>query len=77
MPKHEALEKLTDYITEYTGRLTKQGDSISTFAELWKAFCAMKSGQWSKKTKENLQCLFGKRVIPIIGQQDPREVTLS
>ena len=55
----------------------KQGDSISTFTELWKAFCAVKSGQWSKKTRENLQCLFGKHVVPIIGQQAPREVTLT
>ena len=77
MPKHEAQGKLADYITEYTGRLTKQGDSISTFSELWKAFCAVKSGQWSKKTKENLQCLFGKHVVPIIGPQAPREVTLT
>jgi integrase len=77
MPKHEAQKKLADYITEYTGRLTKQGDSISTFGELWKAFCAVKSGQWSKKTKENLQCLFGKHVVPVIGQQAPREVTLT
>ena len=77
MPKHEAQGKLAGYITEYTGRLTKQGDSISTFSEPWKAFCAVKSGQWSKKTKENLQCLFGKHVVPIIGQQAPREVTLT
>jgi hypothetical protein len=77
MPKHEAQEKLADYITEYTGRLTRQGDSISTFGELWKAFCAVKSSQWSKKTKENLQCLFGKHVVPILGQQPPREVTLT
>jgi integrase len=27
--------------------------------------------------KENLQCLFGKHVVPIIGQQAPREVTLT
>jgi len=77
MPKHEAQGKLAEYITEYTGRLTKQGASISTFSELWKAFCAVKSGQWSKKTKENLQCLFGKHVVPIIGPQAPREVTLT
>jgi hypothetical protein len=75
--KHEAQEKLTEYITEYTGRLTSQGNSITTFSELWKAFCAVKSGQWSKKTKENLQCLFGKHVVPIIGPQAPREVTLT
>ena len=37
----------------------------------------VKSGQWSKKTKENLQCLFGKHVVPIIGQQAPREVPLT
>ncbi len=29
MPKHEAQQKLADYISEYTGRLTKQGDSIT------------------------------------------------
>lgn len=77
MAKHEAQEKLTEYITEYTGRLTSQGNSITTFSELWKAFCAVKSGQWSKKTKENLQCLFGKHVLPIVGNQPPREVTLT
>ena len=48
-----------------------------SFGELWKTFCAVQSGQWSKKTKENLQCLFKKHVIPIIGQQAPREVTLT
>src|SRR5882724_1743085 len=75
MAKHEAQEKLTEYITEYTGRLTSQGNSITTFSELWKAFCAVKSGQWSKKTKENLQCLFAKHVLSIVGSQPPREVT--
>ncbi len=77
VPKHDAQQKLADYISEYTGRLTRQGDSISTFSELWKAFGAVKSGQWSEKTKENLQCLFGKHVVPVIGQQAPREVTLT
>jgi hypothetical protein len=28
LPKHEAQQKLADYISEYTGKLTKQGDSI-------------------------------------------------
>jgi site-specific recombinase XerD len=37
----------------------------------------VQSGQWSKKTKENLQCLFKNHVLPIIGQQAPREVTLT
>ena len=77
LPKHEAQQKLADYISEYTGKLTKQGDSISTFTELWKAFCAVTSGQWSMKTRQNLPCLFGKHVVPIVGQQAPREVTLT
>jgi integrase len=76
-PKHEALNELAEYIAEETGKLAKQAKSISTFAELWKAFCAVKSGQWSKKTKENLQCLFAKHVIPQIGSQRMRDVTLT
>jgi site-specific recombinase XerD len=41
------------------------------------AFCAVTSGQWSKKTKEDLRYLFGKHVLPIVGNQPPREVTLT
>jgi len=76
-PKHEALKELGEYIAEYTGEAPKQGEFISTFAELWQTFCAVQSGQWSKKTKENLLCLFKKHVLPIIGHQAPREVTLT
>jgi len=59
------------------GEAPKQGEFISTFAELRRTFCAVQSGQWSKKTKENLLCLFRKHVLPIIGQQTPGEVTLT
>ena len=76
-PKHEALNDLAEYIAEHTGKLAKQGESIVTFAELWKAFCAVKSGQWSKKTRENLKCLFAKHVIPQVGSQRMRDVTLT
>ena len=72
MPKHDAQKKLADYIEEYTGRLTKQDRSITTFGELWTAFCAVKSGCWSKKTLEDLKYLFGKHVLPIVGNQPPR-----
>ena len=76
-PKHEALKELADYIAEHTGQLARQGDSISTFAELWTAFRAVKSGQWSRKTKENLKCLFAKHVLRQIGPQRMRDVTLT
>jgi integrase len=77
MPKHGAQEKLTAYIEEYTGRVTKQGSAITTYTELWNVFCAVKSGRWSKKTRENLRYLFNKHVLPIIGNQRPAEVTLT
>ena len=76
-PKHEVVKQLAEYIAEHTGKLAKQGESISTFAELWTAFSAVKSGQRSKKTKENLACLFGKHVLPEIGRQRKRDVTLT
>jgi hypothetical protein len=53
-PKHEALKELGEYIAENEGEAPKQGEFISTFGELWRTFCAVQSGQWSKKTKENL-----------------------
>ena len=77
MAKHEAQQKLAEYIEEYTGRLTKQGNSITTFAELWKAFSAVKAGRWSKKVREDLRYLFGKHVLPIVGKQAPSEVTMT
>jgi integrase len=77
MPKHEAQQKLAEYIEDYTGRITKQGCAITTFADLWNAYCAVRSGQWAKKTKEDLRYLFAKHVIPVVGSEPPREVTLT
>jgi hypothetical protein len=77
MPKHKAQQKLVEYIEEYTGRLSKQGSSIATFNDLWKAFSAVKSGRWSKKTREDLRYFFGKHVLPIIGEQAPGEISLT
>jgi hypothetical protein len=55
-PKHEMQRKLAEYIEEYTGRITKQGHSIVTFHDLWKAFCAVKAGRWSQKMREDRFC---------------------
>jgi hypothetical protein len=41
--RDEAQQKLADYIEEYTGKLIHQGESIETFADLWKAFSAVKA----------------------------------
>jgi integrase len=77
MPKHEAQSKLAEYIEEYTGRIAKQGNAITRFADLWNAYCAVRSGRWARKTREDLRYLFAKHVIPILGSQAPREVTLT
>jgi integrase len=77
MPRHEAHSKLAEYVEGYTGSVIKQGNSIAIFAELWKAFCAVRSGRWSKKTKEDLRYLFAKHVLPILENQPLREVTLT
>ena len=60
MPKHEAQQKLADYIEEFTGKLIHQGDAIESFADLWKAFSAVKAGSWGKKMREDLKCLFNR-----------------
>ena len=52
MPKHEAQRNVAEHIEKYTGRITKQGNAITTFADLWNAYCASRSGQWAKKMKE-------------------------
>jgi integrase len=77
MPKHEAQEKLAQYIEEYTGRLTKEGSSIITFQDLWRAYSSVKAGEWSTKTKKEMRYLFGKHVLPIVGLYALREVTLT
>jgi integrase len=80
MPKHEAQKKLADYIEQYTGLLTKRDPSLSaiaTFGDLWTAFCTVKSGFWSKKTKEDLNYLFGKHVLPVLGYQPLGKVTYT
>src|SRR5689334_14478729 len=51
MPKHEAQQKLADYIEEFTGKLIHQGDAIESFADLWNAFSAVKAGSWGKKLR--------------------------
>src|SRR5215469_5814477 len=75
--KHEAQQKLADYIEEYTGKLILQGDSIESFAELWKAFSAVKAGSWGKKTREDMKYVFDKHVLPVLGEYSPRKITLT
>jgi hypothetical protein len=76
-PKHEAHQKLADYIEEYTGKLIHQGEFIENFAELWKAFSSVKARSWGKKMREDMKYLFDKHVLPVLGQYSPRKITLT
>ena len=72
MPKHEAQQRLAEYIEEFTGKLIRQGDAIESFADLWKAFSAVKAGSWGKKMREDMKYLFDKHHIfttPIIHEE--------
>ena len=77
LPKHEAQESWPSTSPNTPAGWQNKATRSLRSATCGKAFCAVKSGQWSQKTKENLQCLFGKHVVPIIGNQTPREVTLT
>lgn len=69
------VPQLADYIEEYTGKLIHQGESIESFAELWKAFSAVKAGSWGKKMREDMTYLFDKHVLPVLGQYSPWKIT--
>src|SRR5262249_33260594 len=58
-------------------KLIHQGESIESFAELWKAFSAVKAGSWGKKMREDMKYLFDKHVLPMLGQCSPRKITLT
>jgi hypothetical protein len=72
MPKHEAQQKLAGYIEEHTGKLIRQGDSIESFAKLWKAFSAVKAGSWSKKMREDMKYLSTNTSFPSSASTHPR-----
>lgn len=76
-PRHEALKELSDYIVKFGQERTRPVSSIRTFADLWNAYRAVKSGQWSKSTNEIITCLFAKHVIPQLGDQRIEEITLT
>ena len=57
MPKHEAQAKLADYI-EYTGRITKQGSAICTFADLWKRLLCRKIWPMVKEDTGKISDIF-------------------
>ena len=77
MPKHEALKKLAVYIQAFTRVEPAQTTVIRTYADLWRTFSGLKSGQWSQSFRETIQSIFATHVLPLIGKQRLDEIGLA
>ena len=77
MPKHEALKKLAAYIQAFTRVEPAQTTVIRTYADLWRTFSGLKSGQWSQSFRETIQSIFATHVLPLIGKQRLDEIGLA
>jgi hypothetical protein len=77
MPKHEALKKLATYIQAFTRIEPAQATVIRTYADLWRTFSGLKSGQWSQPFRETIRSVFATHVLPVIGKQRLDEIGLA
>ena len=77
MPKHEALKKLAAYIQAFTRMEPAQTTVIRTYADLWRTFSGLKSGQWSQPFRETIRSVFATHVLPVIGKQQLDEIGLA
>lgn len=77
MPKHEALKKLAAYIQAFTRMEPAQATVIRTYADLWRTFSGLKSGQWSQPFRETIRSVFATHVLPVIGKQRLDEIGLA
>jgi site-specific recombinase XerD len=77
IPKHEALKKLAAYIDTFTREKPAQTTVIRTYADLWRTYSGLKSGQWSHPFRETIRSVFATHVLPVIGKQRLEEISLS
>lgn len=77
LPRHEAFKRLAAYIQAFTRGEPAQSDVIRTYADLWRTFSGLKSGQWSQPFRETIRSVFATHVLPVIGKQRLDEISLS
>jgi integrase len=77
IPKHEALKKLAAYVQTFTHEKPAETTVIRTYADLWRTFSGLKSGQWSQPFRETIRSVFATHVLPVIGKQWLEEISLS
>jgi hypothetical protein len=77
IPKHEALKKLAAYVQTFTREKPAETTVIRTYADLWRTFSGLKSGQWSQPFRETIRSVFATHVLPVIGKRWLEEISLS
>jgi integrase len=77
IPKHEALKKLAAYVHTFTHEKPTETTVIRTYADLWRTFLGLKSGQWPQPFRETIRSVFATHVLPVIGKQWLEEISLS
>ena len=64
IPKHEALKKLAAYVQMFTHEKPAETTVIRTYADLWRTFSGLKSGQWSQPFRETIRSVLRPMFCP-------------
>ncbi len=64
IPKHEALKKLAAYIETFMREKPAETTVIRTYADLWRTFSGLKSGQWSQPFRETIRSVLRPMFCP-------------
>jgi integrase len=74
--KKEAKRELDAIMARETGRPSK-GTADPTFAEIWSRYVILKTPGWSRANQKTVTSIFGRAVLPCIGDQRITELTLE
>ena len=76
MSKRAAEDKLAEIIGREVA-LPLERPRTHRFSDIWERFRSLKSGIWGKANAGNLEGIFGKHVIPVLGDLEVSQVTLD
>ena len=74
MSKRTAEDKLAALIGREFAQPSPSGHN-PTFADVWEGFSGLKAGVWGKATAGILKSIFGKHVLPAIGDREVAQLT--
>jgi len=76
MSKRAAEDKLAEII-ERELALPPDRPRTLRFRDIWESFRSLKSGIWGKANAGNLESIFGKHVLPALGNLESAQITLD